>query len=151
MAATTELPQEDHLPTEDSPEEGAVCYAGVSLTAAVWFVEDGYHVIRSTEFPVSASDADFQVAVSKLIDNLEDFADYVFHDKDEATDADGLLAIAIYKRLTEAFRASVEYHRNESFRLAIKHLLSGRRRRAASDPRGLFHPARPTSSPLQRV
>lgn len=54
------------LPSVDAPHAGRITVGGVTLTEALYFVEDGDHVLRSAEFDVYAAGGSLNEAVLRL-------------------------------------------------------------------------------------
>lgn len=63
--------------TEATPERGQVTAFGLLLSEAEHWIEDGIHVVRSSEFDLIAGDQDFMVAVNSLGEKTEDLFWYL--------------------------------------------------------------------------
>lgn len=64
-------------PTEATPDLGRITAFGVVVSEAQHWVEDGIHVLRSTEFDLVAGDADFQRAVDLFGEKTQDLFWYL--------------------------------------------------------------------------
>jgi hypothetical protein len=74
MPATAEKNQ---ALTEAAPERGNVAVFGLPVSNAEHWLEDGVHVLRSTEFDVIAGDPDFQRALEIFCEKAEDLWSYL--------------------------------------------------------------------------
>jgi hypothetical protein len=63
--------------TEASPEYGRISVFDITVSFAEHWVEDGIHVLRSTDFDLIAGDADFQKAVDQFVEKAEDLWSYL--------------------------------------------------------------------------
>lgn len=104
-------------------DEGTIGMAGVVLSRVIYWVEDGVHVLRSTEFDISASDEDHQAAVEKFVANAEDLA-YFYRDLDDPTVEELETALEI---LTRIHRAYTSQKKRDAIRRAQIRRLRGRR------------------------
>jgi hypothetical protein len=132
-------------PTETDAEFGEVVMFGVTLTEAERWVEDGEHVVRSTEFGVVAGAPTLPDAVDRLCETLKDLADHITAEPmAELTPEELERATTLYHRLADAYetgRNTFERMLNNKRRAAA--ILVGRRRRLA---RGVEFRSAPTRS-----
>ena len=114
-------------PTEENPDRGRVAaVGGVVLSDAEHWVEDGVHVIRSTEFPVIAGADDFDGAVDQFGEKLEDLWLYL-SEIETLTDNENELFLALAPRFRDIYR---ELERREAERQRRIIILNLRRRGA---------------------
>lgn len=94
------------LPVSESPEEGVLTFYGVEVFPALYWVEDGDHVFRSTEFDLLAADRDQYVAIQKFIEMAEDLAGYYsdLTKAGRATEAEADIALEILSRINEVLQ-----------------------------------------------
>jgi hypothetical protein len=130
----------------EAPEYGEVCLHGVRIATAAHWVEDGEHVLRSLEFDLIVGAPSLEEAVSKFLESAEDIADHLSElGEDRITHDEVEVALALYHRFSDAYKAGVAYYRRHSVRLAIRRIL-GRQ----SNGRGGYHPSsQPSSSQPQ--
>jgi hypothetical protein len=76
MASQQTHPQADP-PTEASPEYGCVMAFDTIVSFAEHWEEDGFHVIRSLDFDVTAGGSDFQAAIDQFVEKAEDLWSYL--------------------------------------------------------------------------
>ena len=63
--------------TEGAPDPGCAVSFGILVSEGEHWVEEGVHVIRSTEFDVIAGDPDFDRALDQFVDKHEDLWGYL--------------------------------------------------------------------------
>lgn len=83
--------------TEAAPVCGAAFRLGVRVSDAERWLEDGMHVLRSTEFDVIAGDRDFDGALGQFIDKIEDLWFYL-SGLEELTDNENETFLALAPR-----------------------------------------------------
>lgn len=74
---TDEIDNMSRYLTEESPEYGFVTALDIVISAAEHWIEDGVHVLRSTEFDVTAGDPDFRTAIEVFGQKTEDLWAYL--------------------------------------------------------------------------
>jgi hypothetical protein len=106
-------------PTADKPEIGCISLGGVPLSQVAYWVEDGEHVFRSTEYDVLAAAPDFAGAVVKFIENSEDYAKFIadLFREDEASLEEAEVALTLIQRFAEVYRQQRDAARQEARRL----------------------------------
>jgi hypothetical protein len=102
-AATT---REVGVPTEEAPDPGRVVAAGVTLSEGMHWLEDGAHVIRSSEFELIGEGDDLDEAVRSFIGHALDLLAYLTEEieRGEATDHEVRVAGVLGARLAQAYR-----------------------------------------------
>lgn len=107
---------------------GELMNHGVAITRGVYWVADGSHVFRSTEFDVFAEADDHDAALAMFMDNMYDHLEHL-HELVRARDAtqhelDAFVTLS--ERFVEAARRH-EYEREPA--IALNFLRRGRRGR----------------------
>jgi hypothetical protein len=136
----------------EAPDTGQVCAHGVRLSSAVHWVEDGEHIIRSTEFDLIASGPTLDDAVNAFVDNAEDHVRFIgdLVRQERATEHEVEVASTLMQRFLTAYE-HMEDELREAYRL--RHLLSSvrhprrGRRSTRHRSRGRYQSSRPNSSP----
>jgi hypothetical protein len=139
-AATT---RDIGAPTEEAPEHGRVVAAGVTVSDGVHWLEDGVHVIRSSEFDLMGQGDDLDDAVTDFIGQALDLLWYLNGEieRDEATDHEIRLAGVLGARLAQAYRqVSEEREAREKQREPFRALSFGRRHKRQRLNAWLSHP-----------
>jgi hypothetical protein len=92
-------------PTEEAPEHGRVVAAGVTVSEGMHWLEDGVHVIRSSEFDLMGQGDDLDEAVGDFIGRALDLLWYLNGEieRGEATDYEIRLAGVLGARLAQAY------------------------------------------------
>ena len=111
---------------------GAAYSFDVLISEGERWIEDGIHVIRSTEFDVVAGDPDFDRALSKFIDMHEDLWAYL-SGLEELTDNENETFLKLAPRFLEVHR-ELERREEERRRRRINISFSARRRRGRGNP-----------------
>lgn len=136
-------PAAEQLPTKESPEHGAICLKGVVLSEVAYWVEDGDHVFRSTEFDLIAGDPDRDAAIGKFVDYARDLVGlYTDLDIEEVTPAELEIAMTLVSRLNAAYQQVTDELEAERRRLVVFPRLRNREHRTT----GWYRRSRPTSS-----
>jgi hypothetical protein len=123
--------------TADNPNEGAVCLViddtdKIKLTDALHWVEEGEHIISSTEFQVASSGDTFFEAFLHMVDNLLQEArslGKLIEDADAAPN-EREEALALFARLQEIVEAEEKAERRRE-EAARSHTRRRRRRGSA--------------------
>jgi hypothetical protein len=139
----------DLAPTEDHPQEGEVHVGGVVLSKVLYWVDDGDHVIASTEFAVTVGAPEFGAAVEKFIYTAADTASYVselIREDADPTQGEFVDTMQLLRRLAAGYEAEIVAVRRET---RLLRLLAGRRRRRGR--RGFLPSGPPSSSRPQHV
>jgi hypothetical protein len=94
------------IPTEDAPEPGRVVAAGATVSEGLHWLEDGSHVIRSSEFDLMGQGDDLDEAVDDFIGQALDLLWYLNGEieRNEASDYEVRLAGVLGGRLAQAYR-----------------------------------------------
>lgn len=94
------------LPTEEAPELGRVVAAGITLSEGTHWLEDGAHVIRSSEFELMGEGEDLDDAVRDFIGHALDLVSYLTAEieRGEATDHEIRVAGVLGARLAQAYQ-----------------------------------------------
>ncbi len=112
MSALHQAPPQtaDAARTADHPEFGFIGMEGVVLSEVAYWLEDGHHVFRSTEYDVIVGDADKQTAIAAFVEATEDYADFLAQFESHTVE-DLTIATTIFKRLVEIYeRAQARHH-----------------------------------------
>jgi hypothetical protein len=112
MAETAEQVRAAAEPSEAAPERGRISAFGICLSEAEHWVEDGIHVIRSTEFDLVAGDPDFRRAVEMFGEKAEDLW-WFLSELDTITDNENETFLVLAPRFMQVFK---ELERRESER-----------------------------------
>jgi len=116
-------------PTADAPDLGVIGLGGVEISQVAYWVEDGEHVFRSTEYDVIGADLDFNRAVVKFIENSEDYARFIadrFKENDASID-EAEVALTLIQRFAEVYQRQRDSAQEDARRL----IRIPRRRRGA--------------------
>jgi hypothetical protein len=124
--------------TADNPNEGAVCLMIdekgeiIKLTDALHWIEDGEHIISSTEFQVASSGASFSDAFLQMMDNLIQEARSLGKLIEDANAAQNEReeALTLFTRLQELVEAEEKAQRRQE-EAAQSHTRRRRRRDSA--------------------
>jgi hypothetical protein len=140
-------------PNPESPEIGRITFGGELISEVAYWVEDGDHLFRSTEFDVYAADPDRATAIGKFIDNVDDLgiALAAWTDQDLATGDDMDACVTLLRRMTAAYRA-VSAELTELQAEQERHIIQvnlPRRRRRGAHTRGGYERS-PLASSLKR-
>lgn len=109
----SDSPTIDDSPTgERHAMPGYASRVGIVVSEGERWVENGIHVVRSTEFDIIAGDEDFEVAVGKFIDMHEDLWSYL-SSVEELTDNENETFLALAPRFLAIHR---EFERREEER-----------------------------------
>ena len=106
MQSSVATTQASALPTEDVPEYGRVTTAGIVLSEAAHWIEEGAHVIRSSEFELIGEGDDLEEAVRDFVGHALDLVDYLKTEieRGEATEREVRVAGLLGARLGQAYR-----------------------------------------------
>lgn len=113
-------------PAAEDRQYGWVATLDVLVSEAERWVEDGVHVIRSTEFDVVAGDLDFDRAVDQFVDKAEDLWTYL-SELDGLTENENETYLRLAPRFHQIYK-ELERRENERRRRLI--ILNLRRRGA---------------------
>jgi hypothetical protein len=130
-------------PTEEAPELGHVVAAGVNISEGLHWLEDGVHVIRSSEFDLMGQGDDLDEAVDSFVGQALDLLWYFNEEieRGEATDHEIRLAGVLGGRLAQAYRhVSEERAGEEKQREPFITLSFGRRHKRQRLNAWLSHP-----------
>jgi hypothetical protein len=98
-------------PTEDSPEEGCVCFFGIALSHGYRFVDEhGTHVIRSDEFDVYGEGDSLKDAIADFVFHARDLHKHliVVAESDDVTENELRVASLLGQRLLDVYERASE-------------------------------------------
>jgi hypothetical protein len=130
------------MPTEESPEVGVIVYADEPIFEAEHWIEDGEHVLRSTEFELVAGDSSLTAAVNRFVEDAEDLWGHLEETRDLTANELELVSL-LAKRFRKILQVVEEIERREL----------ERRIRISLRPRPLrsWHPQPSSSSQLSHA
>jgi hypothetical protein len=104
--STATTTQSVGTPTEEAPDVGRVVAAGVTLSEGMHWLEDGAHVIRSTEFELIGEGDDLDEAVRNFVGHALDLLAFLNDEieRGEATEHEVRVAGVLGARLGQAYR-----------------------------------------------
>ena len=108
---TVEAPAADRVPTEEAPKVGSITSPdGVLLSQAKRWVEDGVHVIQSTEFEVMGEGDSLQDAVEDFVRRAIDYHAMLITlvEEQDATEHEQRIAAALGARVVRIAEAILE-------------------------------------------
>jgi hypothetical protein len=141
--STAATAREVDAPTEEAPDLGCVVAAGVTLSEGMHWLEDGAHVIRSSEFELIGEGDDLDEAVRSFIGHALDLLAYLTEEieRGEATDHEIRVAGVLGSRLAQAYRkVSEDREAQEKQREPFIALSFGRRHKRQRLNEWLSHP-----------
>jgi hypothetical protein len=100
------------IPTEAMPERGRVTAFGQVVSEAEHWIEDGIHVLRSSEFDLIAGDPDFIITLNIFGEKTEDLFWYL-SERDSLTDNENETFLLLAPRFMGIFQ---ELERREAAR-----------------------------------
>jgi hypothetical protein len=106
MQSTAATTHDIGIPTEDAPELGRVVAAGAIVSEGMHWLEDGVHVIRSSEFDLMGQGDDLDEAVDDFVGEALDLLWYLNGEieRNEASDYEVRIAGVLGARLAQAYR-----------------------------------------------
>jgi len=130
-------------PTEEAPDFGRVVAAGVTLSEGMHWLEEGAHVIRSSEFELIGEGDDLDEAVRSFIGHALDLLAFLTEEieRGEATNHEVRVAGVLGARLAQAYRqVSEDREAQENQRGPFIALSFGRRHKRQRLNAWLSHP-----------
>jgi hypothetical protein len=157
---TVEAAAAEALLTEEAPEHGCLGIFDVILSSANRWMENGVHVIRSTEFELVGEGESLQDAVQDFVGHAIDYQSYLatLIEREEATEHEIRVAGQLGPRLARAYEATARHlndglaeaiDRRRRFETPLFTLHWGRRR--SRQPAHVWHPSPNTSKQLSRA
>lgn len=121
---TTQISEQ---PYEATADEGELVNHGVTITRGVYWVADGSHVFRSTEFEVFAEADDHDSALQMFVDNMYDHLEHLYElfRAGDATQHELDAFVTLSERFVEAARQH-EYEREPAIALNFLRRKRGR-------------------------
>lgn len=98
----TTRPQEQ--PTETSPDLGTITAVELLVSQAAHWIEEGVHILRSTEFDVIAAHEEFDRAVDLFVEKAQDLYDYLA-EKEGISDNEAETFLLLHSRLFPIYKA----------------------------------------------